>query len=48
MADRPGLGWNAVFVVAIAFGLLGVVVLARWWRAPADGYEKAVQVLEEI
>ena len=48
MADRPDLGWNAVFVVAIAFGLLGVVVLATWWRAPADGYEKAVKVLEEI
>ena len=48
LADHPAVGWKAVFIVAIAFGLLGSVILAAWWKAPANGYEKARQVLEEI
>ncbi|MBR1871637.1 MAG: MFS transporter [Bacteroidales bacterium] len=34
-------GWDSVFAVAIGFGLLGAVVIASMWKAPADGYEKA-------
>ena len=48
LADRPGLGWNAVFVVAIIFGILGTLILASLWKAPADGYEKARVVLADI
>ena len=48
LADRPGLGWNAVFVVAIIFGILGTLILASLWKAPADGYDKAENVLAEI
>ena len=48
LADRPGMGWNAVFVVAILFGLLGAVLLFSYWNAPADGYAKAAKVLKEI
>ena len=48
LADHPGLGWNAVFIVAIAFGLLGTLILGTCWRAPANGYEKAQKVLSEI
>ncbi len=38
LANR--LGWNAVFEVAIIFGIIGSVVIATIWKAPADGYEK--------
>lgn len=48
LADHPGFGWNAVFIVAIAFGLLGSLILGTCWRAPSDGYEKAKKVLSEI
>ena len=47
LADRPGMGWNAVFVVAIVFGLLGTLILSSFWRAPADGYEKAEEILKQ-
>jgi len=48
LADKPGMGWNAVFIVAIIFGVLGTVILATLWNAPSDGYEKARKVLSEI
>ena len=48
LADRPDMGWNAVFIVAIAFGLVGALILAAYWNAPADGYAKAEKVLREI
>lgn len=48
LADYPGFGWNAVFIVAIAFGLLGTLILGTCWRAPSNGYEKANEVLSEI
>ncbi len=48
LADRPGMGWNAVFIVAIAFGLLGTLILGTCWRAPADGYAKAKEVLAKL
>lgn len=48
LADCPGFGWNTVFIVAIAFGLLGTLILGTCWRAPANGYEKANQVLSEL
>lgn len=48
LADHPQFGWNAVFVVAILFGILGTVILGSFWKQPADGYFKAKKVLEEI
>ena len=48
LADKPGLGWNAVFIVAIIFGLLGTLLLALKWNAPADGYERANKIIKEI
>ena len=41
LADKPELGWNAVFMVAIIFGLIGTVILGFFWKAPADGYARA-------
>lgn len=46
LADR--LGWNAVFEVSIAFGVMGVIALALIWKAPANGYEKADAILAEL
>lgn len=46
LADR--FGWNSVFLVAVIFGLIGCIVIATIWKAPADGYEKASTVLDEI
>lgn len=48
LADRPEFGWNAVFIVAILFGLLGTVLLASLWRLPSDGYLRAREVESEI
>lgn len=48
LVDNPNFGWNAVFVVAIAFGLIGTIILASCWKAPANGYEKANKILSEL
>ena len=48
LADRPELGWNAVFFVAIVFGFIGTAILAALWNAPANGYERAERVLVEM
>lgn len=29
------------------FGVVGIVLLALLWKAPADGYEKADKILDE-
>ncbi len=47
LAERPGMGWNAVFIVAIAFGFIGAAILFSYWKAPANGYEKARQFLQK-
>lgn len=41
-------GWNTVFAVAIAFGILGCLVFALMWKAPADGYAKADKIIAEV
>jgi OPA family glycerol-3-phosphate transporter-like MFS transporter/OPA family sugar phosphate sensor protein UhpC-like MFS transporter len=46
IADK--FGWNSVFIVAIIFGIIGSLVIATIWNAPADGYEKAEKVLADI
>lgn len=48
LADKPEFGWNAVFVVAIIFGLVGTLLLALQWNAPANGYDRANQVIKDI
>lgn len=41
-------GWNSVFEVSIAFGVIGIVALALLWRTPADCYDKADKILSEL
>lgn len=41
-------GWNSVFLVAVIFGVIGALVIATLWKAPADGYAKAEKVMKEI
>lgn len=48
MAGNESMGWNAVFIVTFIFGILGALILALMWNAPADGYRKADKVLAEI
>ena len=43
LADK--LGWNSVFEVTIAIGILGVILFATIWNAPANGYAKAEPIL---
>ncbi len=38
------LGWDAVFEVAIIFGIIGSIVIATIWKAPADGYDKVEKI----
>lgn len=42
LADR--FGWDSVFAVAIGFGLLGSLIIATIWKAPADGYDRAARL----
>ena len=42
LADR--FGWDSVFAVAIGFGLLGSLIIASIWKAPADGYDRAARL----
>lgn len=46
LADH--FGWNSVFEVAIVFGVIGVILFAFIWNAPADGYSKANPIIEEV
>lgn len=46
LADK--LGWNSVFEVSIAFGVIGIIILALIWKAPADGYKKADSILAKL
>lgn len=41
-------GWNSVFEVAIVFGIIGIILLALIWKAPANGYAKAEPLLDEL
>ncbi len=41
------LGWDAVFLTAIGFGVLGALVIALMWKAPADGYAKFDKLVAE-
>lgn len=48
LADAPGFGWNAVFVVAALFGLAGTLLLASQWKAPADGSARAEKYFKYV
>jgi len=39
VADK--LGWNAVFILFVSVGAIGVLVFLSMWKAPRDGYERA-------
>ena len=41
-------GWNSVFLVSVIVGIAGSCVIALMWRAGADGYEKAEELLGRI
>jgi len=47
-ALAQNFGWDSVFLVSIIFGLVGAVILALMWKAPADGYAKAEKIYEEV
>lgn len=44
LADKS---WDLVFLVAVAFGIIGSIVIATMWKAPADGYSKLEKILNE-
>jgi OPA family glycerol-3-phosphate transporter-like MFS transporter/OPA family sugar phosphate sensor protein UhpC-like MFS transporter len=41
-------GWDSVFPIAIAFGIVGAIVIGLMWNAPATGYEKLNKVVKEL
>ena len=41
-------GWDSVFLVAVIIGLVGAAVVALMWKAPADGYEKAEKLMNDM
>lgn len=45
LADR--FGWDSVFLVAVIFGILGAAATALIWKAPADGYAKAEELIKD-
>lgn len=40
-------GWDSVFLVSVIIGLVGALVIALMWNAPADGYAKAEAIMKE-
>ncbi len=40
--------WNMVFLLSIAMGLVGTLVLGLLWRKPADGYAKVDKIIAEV
>lgn len=41
-------GWNSVFLVSVLIGVVGSVVIALMWKAPADGYDKANALIARL
>ncbi|MBQ9597747.1 MAG: MFS transporter [Bacteroidales bacterium] len=41
------LGWDRVYILTIAFGIIGSLIIALLWKVPADGYEKVNKVIAE-
>ncbi|MGM9738389.1 MAG: MFS transporter [Candidatus Cryptobacteroides sp.] len=41
-------GWDSVFLVSVIIGIVGSIVIASMWNAPADGYEKAAKIMDEV
>ncbi|MGM9765291.1 MAG: MFS transporter, partial [Candidatus Cryptobacteroides sp.] len=41
-------GWDSVFLVSVIIGIAGSIVIASMWNAPADGYEKASKIMDEV
>ena len=39
-------GWDSVFLVSVIIGLVGALVIALMWKAPADGYAKAEALMK--
>ena len=46
-AQAEAGGWDSVFPIAIAFGVVGAIAIGLMWNAPADGYEKLNKVMNE-
>ncbi len=44
LADTKG--WDAVFVLSLIFGVVGSLVIALMWNAPANGYDKFNKLVE--
>lgn len=40
-------GWNSVFLVSVIIGIVGTLIIALMWNAPADGYGKVEKILKE-
>lgn len=38
-------GWDTVFAWSAIFGVAGAVIIALMWKAPADAYDKAEQLM---
>lgn len=45
VADR--WGWNMVFYIIIAVGILGALTFISMWMAPRDGYARSNKFYEE-
>jgi OPA family glycerol-3-phosphate transporter-like MFS transporter/OPA family sugar phosphate sensor protein UhpC-like MFS transporter len=41
-------GWESVFPIAIAFGIVGAIAIGLMWNAPATGYDKLKRIVKEM
>ena len=41
-------GWNSVFLVSVIIGIIGTIVIAFMWKADADGYAKADNLIHSL
>jgi len=41
-------GWNWVFMMFIAMGIIGSIIFVTMWRAPRDGYDRAQKYTQSL
>lgn len=47
ITEKTG-SWDMVFVLSIAMGIVGTVILGLLWNKPADGYAKVDKIIAEV
>ena len=47
ITEKTG-SWDMVFILSIAMGMVGTLLLGLLWKKPADGYAKVDEIIAEV